>query len=101
MKQVVRWIIDFIISCLKDLIAKTKIDKMEKEVKDAKRKAKQDVENADKSYDEFMSYYSDYQSDLKRRGMSTLRGSTGELRGSGEETKESIGKPKKSNKKTR
>jgi hypothetical protein len=49
-------------------MAKTKIKKLEDEVKDATNKADQDVERANQSYHEFMSYYSDYQSDLKRRG---------------------------------
>ena len=49
-------------------MAKTKIKKLEDEVKDATDKADQDVERANQSYHEFMSYYSDYQSDLKRRG---------------------------------
>ena len=50
------------------MMAKTKIKKLEEEVKDATNKADQDVERANQSYHEFMSYYSDYQSDLKRRG---------------------------------
>jgi len=50
------------------MMAKTKIKKLEDEVKDATNKADQDVERANQSYHEFMSYYSDYQSDLKRRG---------------------------------
>ena len=49
-------------------MAKTKIKKLEDEVEDATNKADQDVERANQSYHEFMSYYSDYQSDLKRRG---------------------------------
>ena len=49
-------------------MAKTKIKKLEDEVEDATKKADQDVERANQSYHEFMSYYSDYQSDLKRRG---------------------------------
>ena len=49
-------------------MAKNKIKKLEDEVKDATKKADQDVERANQSYHEFMSYYSDYQSDLKRRG---------------------------------
>ena len=49
-------------------MAKTKIKKLEDEVKDATNKADKDVERANQSYHEFMSYYSDYQSDLKRRG---------------------------------
>ena len=49
-------------------MAKTKIKKLEEEVKDATEKADNDVERANESYHEFMSLYSDYQSDLKRRG---------------------------------
>ena len=49
-------------------MAKTKIKKLEDEVEDATNKADKDVERANQSYHEFMSYYSDYQSDLKRRG---------------------------------
>ena len=61
-------------------MAKTKIKKLEEEVKDATEKADKDVERANQSYHEFMSYYSDYQSDLKRRGMSTVQPSSGEMR---------------------
>ena len=68
MKQLIKWIVDFIISFLKDIMAKTKIKKLEEEVKDATEKADHDVERANESYHEFMSLYSDYQSDLKRRG---------------------------------
>ena len=68
MKQLIKWNVDFIISFLKDIMAKTKIKKLEEEVKDATNKADKDVERANQSYHEFMSYYSDYQSDLKRRG---------------------------------
>ena len=49
-------------------MAKTKIKKLEDEVEDATNKADHDVERANQSYHEFMSYYADYQSDLKRRG---------------------------------
>ena len=68
MKQLIKWIVDFVISFLKDMMAKTKIKKLEDEVIDATEKADKDVERANQSYHEFMSYYSDYQSDLKRRG---------------------------------
>ena len=78
-------------------MAKTKIKKLEEEVKDATKKADKDVERANQSYHEFMSYYSDYQSDLKRRGMSTVRTDAGELRRSGDETEESDRKSKDSN----
>jgi len=49
-------------------MAKTKIKKLEDEVEDATKKADKDVERANESYHEFMSLYSDYQSDLKSRG---------------------------------
>tara|TARA_B100000287_G_C20545768_1_gene746488 strand:- start:309 stop:614 length:306 start_codon:yes stop_codon:yes gene_type:complete len=101
MKQFIKWIIDFIISCLKDLISKTKIEKLEREVKDANKKAEYDVEKANESYHRFMSYYSDYQSDLKRRGMPTMRKSTGELRGSGEGPQKGNKKSENSNKETK
>ena len=78
-------------------MAKTKIKKLEDEVKDATEKADKDVERANQSYHEFMSYYSDYQSDLKRRGMSTVRTDAGELRRGSEETKESDSQSKDSN----
>ena len=38
-------------------MAKTKIKKLEDEVKDATDKADKDVERANQSYHEFMSYY--------------------------------------------
>ena len=97
MKQLIKWIVDFIISFLKDIMAKTKIKKLEEEVKDATNKADKDVERANQSYHEFMSYYSDYQSDLKRRGMSTVRTDAGELRRSGEGPEESNRKSESSN----
>ena len=91
MKQLIKWIVDFVISFLKDFMAKTKIKKLEDEVIDATEKADKDVERANQSYHEFMSYYSDYQSDLKRRGheeVSTMRKDARELRRSSEETEE-------------
>ena len=72
-------------------MAKTKIKKLEDEVEDATKKADQDVERANESYHEFMSYYSDYQSDLKRRG------SIDGLREGSKDTEESDRKPKDSN----
>ena len=92
MKQLVKWIVDFIISFIKDFMAKTKIKKLEDEVKDATEKADSDVDRANQDYHEFMSIYSDYQSDLKRRGheeVSTMRTDARELRRGSEETKES------------
>ena len=85
-------------------MAKTKIKKLEDEVKDATNKADKDVERANQSYHEFMSYYSDYQSDLKRRGheeVSTMRKDAGELRRSSEGPKESDRKSESSDKKTK
>ena len=85
-------------------MAKTKIKKLEDEVKDATQKADKDVERANQSYHEFMSYYSDYQSDLKRRGheeVSTMRKDAGELRRSSEGPKESDRKSESSDKKTK
>jgi hypothetical protein len=85
-------------------MAKTKIKKLEDEVEDATKKADQDVERANQSYHEFMSYYSDYQSDLKRRGheeVSTMRKDAGELRRSSEGPKESDRKSESSDKKTK
>ena len=85
-------------------MAKTKIKKLEDEVKDATEKADKDVERANQSYHEFMSYYSDYQSDLKRRGhgeMSTMRTDARELRRSGKETEKSNRQPDGSNKETK
>jgi hypothetical protein len=82
-------------------MAKTKIKKLEDEVKDATNKADKDVERANQSYHEFMSYYSDYQSDLKRRGVSTVRTDVGELRRSGERAEESDRQSEGSDKKTK
>ena len=72
-------------------MAKTKIKKLEDEVEDATNKADKEVERANESYHEFMSYYSDYQSDLKRRG--SING----LRESSKDTEESNRKPESSN----
>ena len=83
-------------------MAKTKIKKLEEEVKDATEKADNDVERANESYHEFMSLYSDYQSDLKRRGyeeVSTMRTDARELRrgseGAEEGNRQSEGSDKK------
>ena len=97
MKQLIKWIVDFIISFLKDFMAKTKIKKLEEEVKDATDKADHDVDRANQDYHEFMSLYSDYQSDLKRRGVSTMRPDARELRRSSEETEEGDRQSKDSN----
>ena len=78
-------------------MAKTKIKKLEDEVKDATNKADKDVERANQSYHEFMSYYSDYQSDLKRRGLSTMQPNSGEMRKSSKGPEESDRKPESSN----
>ena len=76
-------------------MAKTKIKKLEEEVKDATEKADNDVERANESYHEFMSLYSDYQSDLKRRGH------VDGLREGGEAAKESNRQSENSNKETK
>ena len=81
-------------------MAKTKIKKLEEEVKDATEKADHDVDRANQDYHEFMSLYSDYQSDLKRRGheeVSTVRESPRELRRGSEETEEGDRQSKDSN----
>ena len=101
MKQLVKWIVDFIISFLKDMISKTKIKKLEEDVRDASQKADEDVKHANKGYDDFMAKYNAYKSDLKRRGMSTVRRDAGELRRSSEESEESDRKPESSNKETK
>ena len=51
-------------------MAKTKIKKLEDEVKDATKTADYDVEKATEYYHDFMSDYAAYKSDLKRRGHS-------------------------------
>ena len=101
MKQLVKWVVDFIISFLKDMMAKTKIKKLEEEVKDATNKADQDVERANQSYHEFMSYYSDYQSDLKRRGVSTMQPNSGEVRKNSKGPEEGDRQSEGSDKKTK
>ena len=81
-------------------MAKTKIKKLEDEVKDATNQADHDVDRANQDYHEFMSLYSDYQSDLKRRGygeMSTMRPDARELRRGSEETEEGDRQSKDSN----
>ena len=97
MKQLVKWIVEFIISFIKDIMAKTKIKKLEDEVKDATNQADHDVDRANQDYHEFMSLYSDYQSDLKRRGLSTMQPNSGEMRKGSEESEESDRKPESSN----
>ena len=101
MKQLVKWIVDFIISFLKDMMSKTKIKKLEEEVKDASQKADEDVKHANKGYDDFMAKYNAYKSDLKRRGMSTVRRDAGKLRGSSEGSEKSDRKPESSDKETK
>ena len=104
MKQIIKWIVDFIISFLKDMMSKTKIKKLEEEVKDAKQKADEDVKRANKGYDDFMAKYNAYKSDLKRRGhgkVSTVRESPRELRRGSEETEKGYKKSKSSDKKTK
>ena len=104
MKQLVKWIVDFIISFLKDMISKTKIKKLEEEVRDASQKADEDVKRANKGYDDFMADYNAYQSDLKRRGheeMSTVRKDAGKLRRSSKGSEEGDRKSESSNKETK
>jgi hypothetical protein len=101
MKQLIRWIVDFIISFLKDLVMKNHIEKLEKEVDDANKEADKDVERANESYHEFMSYYSDYQSDLKRRGVSTMQPNSGEVRKSSKGPEEGDRQSEGSDKKTK
>ena len=101
MKQLVKWIVDFIISFLKDMMSKTKIKELEEEVKDATQKADEDVKRANKGYDDFMADYNAYQSDLKRRGLSTVRTDARELRRSSEGSEESDRKSESSNKETK
>ena len=104
MKQLIKWIVDFIISFLKDMMSKTKIKELEEEVKDATQKADEDVKRANKGYDDFMADYNAYQSDLKRRGhgeVSTMRESPRELREGGKRSEESNKKPKSSDRKAK
>ena len=104
MKQLVKWIVDFIISFLKDMMSKTKIKKLEEEVKDASQKADEEVKHANKGYDDFMANYNAYKSDLKRRGheeVSTVRKDAGELCRGSEETEESNRQSESSDKKTK
>jgi len=103
MKQIIKWIVDFIISFLKDMMSKTKIKKLEEEVKDATQKADEDVKRANKGYDDFMSDYNAYQSDLKRRGhgkVSTVRKDAGKLRRSSKGSEKGDRKSESSDKKT-
>ena len=104
MKQIIKWIVDFIISFLKDMMSKTKIKKLEEEVKDASQKADEDVKHANKGYDDFMAKYNAYKSDLKRRGhgeVSTMRESPRELRRGSEKTEKGYKKSESSDKKTK
>ena len=101
MKQLIKWIVDFVISFLKDFLSKTKIKKLEEEVKDATQKADEDVKRANKGYDDFMADYNAYQSDLKRRGLSTVRTDARKLRGGSEGSEEGDRKSESSNKETK
>ena len=104
MKQLVKWIVDFIISFLKDMMSKTKIKKLEEEVKDASQKADEEVKHASKGYDDFMAKYNAYKSDLKRRGhgeVPTVRKDAGKLRRSSEGSEESDRKSESSDKETK
>ena len=101
MQKMIKWIVDFIISFLKDMISKTKIKKLEEEVKDASQKADEEVKHANKGYDDFMAKYNAYKSDLKRRGVSTMRPDARELRRGREKTEKSNKQSKDSNKETK
>ena len=86
------------------MMSKTKIKKLEEEVKDATQKADEDVKRANKGYDDFMADYNAYQSDLKRRGhgeVSTMRTDARELRRGREKTEKSNKQSKDSNKETK
>jgi hypothetical protein len=77
---------------------------LEEEVKDATQKADEEVKHANKGYDDFMSKYNAYKSDLKRRGhekVSTVRKDAGELRRGSEGSEESDRKSESSDKKTK
>ena len=83
------------------MMSKTKIKKLEEEVKDASQKADEEVKHANKGYDDFMSKYNAYKSDLKRRGMSTVRRDAGKLRGSSEGSEKGDRKSESSDKETK
>mgnify|MGYP001362646254 CR=1 FL=1 len=95
MKQFIKWIVDFIISFFKDLLMKTKIEKLEKEVDDARKTADYDVEKATEYYHDFMSDYAAYKSDLRRRGL------TEGLREGSEGAEEGDRQPESGNKKAK
>ena len=85
-------------------MSKTKIKKLEEEVKDASQKADEEVKHASKGYDDFMAKYNAYKSDLKRRGhgeVPTVRKDAGKLRRSSEGSEESDRKSESSNKETK
>ena len=77
------------------MMAKTKIKKLEKEVKDATKTADYDVEKATDYYHDFMSDYAAYKSDLKRRGHAE------ELRKGNNSSKTGDKQPESSNKETK
>ena len=76
-------------------MAKTKIKKLENEVKDATKTADYDVEKATDYYHDFMSDYAAYKSDLKRRGHAE------ELRKGNNSTEESNRQSESSDKETK
>ena len=85
-------------------MSKTKIKKLEEEVKDASQKADEEVKHANKGYDDFMAKYNAYKSDLKRRGhgeVPTVRKDAGKLRRSSEGSEEGDRKSESSNKETK
>ena len=82
-------------------MSKTKIKKLEEEVKDASQKADEEVKHASKGYDDFMAKYNAYKSDLKRRGLSPVRTDARKLRGGSEGSEEGDRKSESSNKETK
>ena len=85
-------------------MSKTKIKKLEEEVKDASQKADEEVKHASKGYDDFMAKYNAYKSDLKRRGhgeVPTVRKDAGKLRRSSKGSEEGDRKSESSNKETK
>ena len=82
-------------------MSKTKIKELEEEVKDASQKADEEVKHSTKGYDDFMAKYNAYKSDLKRRGMSTVRTDARKLRGGSEGSEEGDRKSESSDRKAK
>ena len=70
-------------------------------MKDASQKADEEVKHANKGYDDFMAKYNAYKSDLKRRGLSTVRRDAGELHRSSEGSEKGDRKSESSDKETK